>query len=193
VSGILGESRSSSESGVPFPSPGYFSNSQRTDWFKRTRPWDQQKANGCRDPELPQGWTSMADEGTQLVIEPFPVGNSSPETEVRHFIETVLVSILDEISKTDGHPTVTIARRSANAMHFLNQETGALESRHREPVLCSYSWPGSTVQEAWRFGMLCLCLCLCSCAICFNIYPSVLPLVEDTAYQPVLDCLLSWS
>jgi meiotic recombination protein SPO11 len=95
----------------------------------------------------------MADEVAQLVGESSAQTNSNPETKVRHFIQTVLVSILDELSKTDGRPTVTIARRSTGAMHFLNQETGALESRRREPVLCSYSWPGSTVQEAWRFGM----------------------------------------
>lgn len=75
------------------------------------------------------------------------------EDRVRQFTDELLTSVLDELSKADGRPTITLHRRSSNAIN-LNPETGALESSNASTVPCVYSWPGKTPQEAWRFGML---------------------------------------
>ena len=82
------------------------------------------------------------------------MGDQDQEGRVSQFIDELLASVLDELSKDNGRPTITLQRRSSNAIN-LNPETGALESSNTSTVPCVYSWPGKTPQEAWRFGMLC--------------------------------------
>lgn len=76
------------------------------------------------------------------------------ECKVDQSINELLTSVLDELSKPDGRPTITLRRLSTHSI-ALNPETGALESSNITAVPCVYSWPGRTPQEAWRFGMPC--------------------------------------
>ncbi|KAK2748971.1 hypothetical protein FQN57_007254 [Myotisia sp. PD_48] len=79
--------------------------------------------------------------------------SSCEENKVCAFIDSLLISILDEMSRPDGNPSISLKRRSTQATYYLNQETCALQSES-EIRTCTYSWPGTTAQEAWRFGVV---------------------------------------
>ncbi|OAX82039.1 hypothetical protein ACJ72_03614 [Emergomyces africanus] len=79
--------------------------------------------------------------------------NGTPEDKVRNFITELLDSVLSNLTRADGCPSITLKRRSNHAHFSLNSETGALQSDTTEPS-CTYSWPGKTVQEGWRFAVL---------------------------------------
>ncbi|KMP03779.1 meiosis-specific topoisomerase Spo11 [Coccidioides immitis RMSCC 2394] len=89
--------------------------------------------------------------------DPKDDANGRPHQErVKQFIESTLASVLDELSKPDGRPSVTLKRRSKRANNCsLNEETGALQvdTNGREWSV-TYSWPGKTVTDAWKFGVI---------------------------------------
>ncbi|GBF63711.1 meiotic recombination protein [Trichophyton mentagrophytes] len=74
------------------------------------------------------------------------------------------ISIVEELSKPDGTPSISMKRRSNHSGYNLNIKTGALESSD-EVRTYTYSWPGKTAQEGWRFGVLTRILGLISEAI----------------------------
>ncbi|KMU83283.1 hypothetical protein CIHG_01065 [Coccidioides immitis H538.4] len=88
--------------------------------------------------------------------DPKDDANGRPHQErVKQFIESTLASVLDELSKPDGRPSVTLKRRSKRANNCsLNEETGALQvdTNGREWSV-TYSWPGKTVTDAWKFEL----------------------------------------
>ncbi|EEH42629.2 uncharacterized protein PADG_07449 [Paracoccidioides brasiliensis Pb18] len=79
--------------------------------------------------------------------------SGTPEDKVRSFITNILDSIVNELARVDGCPSITLKRRSKDARFFLNPETGSLDCDTAEPS-CTYFWPGKTVQEGWRFAIL---------------------------------------
>ncbi|KAI5290134.1 hypothetical protein KEM54_002357 [Ascosphaera aggregata] len=82
----------------------------------------------------------------------------SPEESVTMFIERQLVSILDQLVLRDGKPCITLKKRhsSKQANYSLNPDTGALEEVFPacRAVSHTYSWPGKTAQETWRFAVI---------------------------------------
>ncbi|KAI5299740.1 Non-essential glycogen phosphorylase [Ascosphaera pollenicola] len=80
----------------------------------------------------------------------------SPEDKVTSYIESQLSSILDELCLEDGSPRITINKRSLKqASYSLNRDTGALEDTSPSRVTPhTYSWPGKTPQETWRFATI---------------------------------------
>lgn len=80
-------------------------------------------------------------------------GNGPPEDKVRNFITELLDSLIGDLTRADGCPSITLKRRSNHANFSLNPETRALQCDTTEPSR-TYSWPGKTVQEGWRFGRL---------------------------------------
>lgn len=87
-----------------------------------------------------------------------PASNAapSPEDKVVSYIESQLSSILCQLCSQDGTPSITINRRSSRQSGcVLNQDTGALESTSTVRVVPhTYSWPGKTAQETWRFATI---------------------------------------
>ncbi|EER41242.1 meiosis-specific topoisomerase Spo11 [Histoplasma capsulatum H143] len=79
--------------------------------------------------------------------------NGIPEDKVRNFVSQLLDSLIDELMRVDGCPSITLKRRSNHSHFSLHPETGALQRDTTEPS-CTYSWPGKTAQEAWRFAVL---------------------------------------
>jgi hypothetical protein len=75
-----------------------------------------------------------------------------PEDHVEAFINGLLVSIMDELMKIDGRPSITLRRRPKARECIINSENGALEAPTGQDALITYSWPGKSVYEAWRFG-----------------------------------------
>ncbi|EGE05342.1 meiotic recombination protein spo11 [Trichophyton equinum CBS 127.97] len=89
---------------------------------------------------------------------------STDQDRVVEYINQLLVSIVEELSKPDGTPSISMKRRSNHSGYNLNIKTGALESSD-EVRTYTYSWPGKTAQEGWRFGVLTRILGLISEAI----------------------------
>ncbi|EFR00877.1 meiotic recombination protein spo11 [Nannizzia gypsea CBS 118893] len=89
----------------------------------------------------------------------------SPDKDrVVRYINQLLLSIIEELSKPDGSPSISLKRRLNHSNYSLNPETGALESSDQHRVY-TYYWPGKTSQEGWRFGVLTRILGLISEAI----------------------------
>lgn len=75
---------------------------------------------------------------------------------VRHFIDTVLVDLLDQLSlpPSDAQPSITLRSRPRQTKCVINPRNGALEAGHcNESSYRSYSWPGNTAYESWKFSM----------------------------------------
>ena len=82
------------------------------------------------------------------------VNNAIPEDRVREFINNLLTSVIDDLMTPNGRPSISLKKRLNKGQYRINSENGALESVGRE-LLMTYSWPGKTAYEAWRFGMRC--------------------------------------
>ncbi|KAK2811542.1 hypothetical protein FQN50_002165 [Emmonsiellopsis sp. PD_5] len=94
---------------------------------------------------------SLDDPDTaQAPVSPDP---NSPEHKAKVFITTLLSSIIDQLAQPDGSPSITLKRRSDRAVFSLHPETGALQCVNPQ-TCCTYSWPGKTVQESWRFAII---------------------------------------
>ncbi|KAK2756486.1 hypothetical protein FQN54_005379 [Arachnomyces sp. PD_36] len=76
---------------------------------------------------------------------------SRPEDYVLTFVDRALDTITRELMYPGGRPSISLKRRSSQAIHFLNPQTGAVESP-ASSIISTYSWPGKTPQEAWYFG-----------------------------------------
>lgn len=83
-------------------------------------------------------------------------GNPGTVQKVAKFIDDVTSFVIKELLKPDGCPSITLNRRSSQFnSHSLNMKTGALEADNAvSPCQCTYSWPGKTMYEGWRFGKL---------------------------------------
>lgn len=88
---------------------------------------------------------------------PLPSALASEGQElVRNFIDSVLVELLDQLSlpPSDAQPSITLRSRPRQAKCVINPRNGALEAGHwNEGAYRSYSWPGSTAYESWKFSM----------------------------------------
>ncbi|KAL2010459.1 hypothetical protein VTN00DRAFT_6266 [Thermoascus crustaceus] len=73
-----------------------------------------------------------------------------PEENVHEFIDNALASMLGELSKPDGRPSITLKQRSKRECYSINPSSGALEAAGQD-VHTTYSWPGKNVHEAWKF------------------------------------------
>lgn len=93
----------------------------------------------------------MAPEAISLPLTP----DSSEDHEfVRNYIDNVLVDILHQLalSPSEGQPSITLRRRPRQATCMINPNNGALEAGHTKGAYRSYSWPGSTAKESWKFS-----------------------------------------
>lgn len=96
-------------------------------------------------------------------------GRALDEEKVKEFMDSTLLSIVDDLSKSDGRPSVTLKRRSRRTLYSLNAETGALEMDGRgAETIVTYSWPGKTPIEAWRFGKMRSGDCLADISSCID-------------------------
>lgn len=76
-----------------------------------------------------------------------------PEENVHEFINNALASMLGELAKPDGRPSITLKQRSKRGCYSVNPSSGALEAAGQD-VHTTYSWPGKNVHEAWKFSMM---------------------------------------
>lgn len=81
-------------------------------------------------------------------------GNAA-EISVRAYIDSTLTALLHELSlpPSEGQPSVTLRRRKNPAGYTINSQSGALEAVQPVVSYRTYSWPGNSAFEAWRFSM----------------------------------------
>ncbi|KAJ5735741.1 Winged helix-turn-helix transcription repressor DNA-binding [Penicillium malachiteum] len=91
-----------------------------------------------------------------VLVRPSLVTVSDPVTvqaaSVRAYIDNTLTELLHELSlpPSEGRPSITLRRRSNIATYAINRQNGALEA-HSKVLHRTYSWPGNSAYEAWRF------------------------------------------
>lgn len=74
---------------------------------------------------------------------------------VRNYIENVLIGLLNQLSlsPSEGQPSITLRCKPRAATCMINSHNGALEAGRNEDAYRSYSWPGRTAYESWKFSM----------------------------------------
>lgn len=77
--------------------------------------------------------------------------NKNTRDYVRNYIDSTLVAVLDELSSPDGHPTITLKRRSRKSGYYISPRNGALKAKETDKYV-SYMWPGKDAHEVWRFS-----------------------------------------
>jgi meiotic recombination protein SPO11 len=77
--------------------------------------------------------------------------NDQAKDRVQDYIDASAVAAFEEMSSPDGHPSITLKRRSKQSSLFINPANGALETSGQE-TSATYSWPGKDAHEAWRFS-----------------------------------------
>ncbi|KAJ5495207.1 hypothetical protein N7539_000323 [Penicillium diatomitis] len=87
---------------------------------------------------------------------------------VREFIDDILINILDQVSlsPSESRPSITLRRRSNQTQCTINSQTRALEARLNDVTYHSYSWPGRTPFESWKFTVIIRILSIIDEAIC---------------------------
>lgn len=89
-------------------------------------------------------------------------GNPIEEDPVHRFIGNLIASVLHDLMEPDARPSITIKRRFQRGRAFRivphdgEERTGGgvLEVDTTEPdIYTTYSWPGKTAYEAWKFSM----------------------------------------
>lgn len=73
---------------------------------------------------------------------------------VRMYINNTLSDLIDQLSlpSDQAQPSITLRCRANPTSCVFNQATGALETRPDVNISRTYSWPGSTAYESWKFS-----------------------------------------
>ncbi|KAI1964030.1 endodeoxyribonuclease [Ophidiomyces ophidiicola] len=80
---------------------------------------------------------------------------ASREETVKFFVNSMLDNIINALSSPDGLPSVTLKRRPTYSHCVLDPGTRALQAdEHIQDAIVTYSWPGKTARDAWRFGII---------------------------------------
>lgn len=92
-------------------------------------------------------------------VYPGPAGSADPAVVqralVRDYIDNTLAELLQALAlpPEEGKPSVTLRLRSKETKYTINPQSGALEARQPVVSTRTYSWPGNSHFEAWRFCM----------------------------------------
>ena len=104
---------------------------------------------------IPQVSASCVTMAPGAILLPSSLASEGQEL-VRNFIDTVLIDLLDQLSlpPSDARPSITLRSRPRQAKCVINPRNGALEAGHwNEGSYRSYSWPGNTAYDSWKFSM----------------------------------------
>ncbi|KAJ6097571.1 hypothetical protein N7499_001945 [Penicillium canescens] len=80
-------------------------------------------------------------------------GGDSRNPTVRAYIDNTLTALVHELSlsSAEARPSITLKRRANPTACIINPNNGALEASPRVETYKTYSWPGKTAFEAWKF------------------------------------------
>lgn len=100
------------------------------------------------------------------------------QASVRTFIESTLTDLVHQLSlpPDQAQPSITLRCRATPTSCFVNRVSGALEARRDADTSRTYTWPGDSAYESWKFSMF-------SCALGFR-----LDLECRTKQESVLSC-----
>ncbi|KAJ5775535.1 uncharacterized protein N7511_000546 [Penicillium nucicola] len=84
------------------------------------------------------------------------LGRIQGEATVRAYIDSTLTSLVHELSlsPTVAYPSITLKRRTNPTAYVINPITGALDVSARAETYKTYSWPGATAFESWKFTVI---------------------------------------
>jgi meiotic recombination protein SPO11 len=73
---------------------------------------------------------------------------------VRSYIDSVLIDLLNQLSlfPSEGQPSITLRCQPRAETCVVNPRNGALEAGRNDDAYRSYSWPGRTAHESWKFS-----------------------------------------
>lgn len=75
---------------------------------------------------------------------------------VRAYIDNTLTGLVDQLSlpPTEAQPSIRIRCRATPEKCTINPASGALEALPDSEMYRTYSWPGVTAYESWKFSTL---------------------------------------
>ncbi|OQD72816.1 hypothetical protein PENDEC_c019G03401 [Penicillium decumbens] len=78
------------------------------------------------------------------------------QASVRAYIDTTLTALVDQLSlhPTEAQPSIAIRCRPTPANCTVNRGSGALEAAQNVEMYRTYSWPGATAYESWKFTVI---------------------------------------
>lgn len=77
------------------------------------------------------------------------------QASVRAYIDSTLTDLINQLSLPSGQaqPSITLRCRANPTSCVVNRASGALEARRDVNTSRTYSWPGDTAYESWKFSM----------------------------------------
>ncbi|KAJ5191493.1 uncharacterized protein N7498_010478 [Penicillium cinerascens] len=78
------------------------------------------------------------------------------QASVRAYIDSTLTALVDQLSLSpaEAKPCIAIRCRATPANCTINRGSGALEAVQNVEMHRTYSWPGATAYESWKFTVI---------------------------------------
>lgn len=101
--------------------------------------------------------TECADEPSMALRNIRPqaeVPDQVQDASVRAYIDDTLTGLLRELTlpPSEGQPSITLRSRPDASSCIVNPVNGALETVHSSTSYRTYTWPGNTAYESWKFS-----------------------------------------
>lgn len=116
---------------------------------------------GCRS-RCPRQYRRRLSSRNDHLPSPVLYNNTMPlnaeedrQASVRTYIDSTLTDLFNQLSlpPAQAQPSITLRCRASPTSCVFNRVTGALETRQDVKTLRTYSWPGDTAYESWKFSM----------------------------------------
>lgn len=107
--------------------------------------------------ELPPSISSARYDNSMALNAIFAQG-LNPEVDrqasVRTYIDSTLTEFFNQLSlpPSQAQPSITLRCRASPTSCVFNRASGALETRQDVSLSRTYSWPGATAYESWKFS-----------------------------------------
>ncbi|KAK5789493.1 hypothetical protein VI817_008616 [Penicillium citrinum] len=84
------------------------------------------------------------------------VVGQTPDSSVRTYIDDTLTALLRELTlaPSEGQPSITLRSRPDRSNCAVNPVNGALEAVCGSTSYRTYTWPGNTAHESWKFTIV---------------------------------------
>ncbi|OQE19574.1 hypothetical protein PENSTE_c015G00811 [Penicillium steckii] len=84
------------------------------------------------------------------------VPDQAQDASVRAYIDDTLTGLLRELTlpPSEGQPSITLRSRPDASSCIVNPVNGALETVHSSTSYRTYTWPGNTAYESWKFTVV---------------------------------------
>jgi len=78
----------------------------------------------------------------------------TPDSSVRAYIDDTITALLRELTlaPSEGQPSITLRSKPDTSNCVVNPVNGALEAVCGSTSYRTYTWPGNTAYESWKFS-----------------------------------------